>query len=92
MILRLQVVAKATARRGARAREVDAKAEAPPAGERALVEGRRPGVGEAVVFDETAVEAVPGGFAGEVRPKGRIGSDGAATEGVRGYVASSARG
>jgi hypothetical protein len=44
------------------------------------------------VFDETAAEAVPGGLAGEIRPKGRIGSRGAATEGVRGYVASSARG
>jgi hypothetical protein len=63
-----------------------------PAGERALVEGRRPGVGEAAVFDETAAEAVPGGFAGKVRPKGRIGSRGIATEGVRSYVASSARG
>jgi len=35
------------------------------AGERALVEGRRPGVGEAAVFDEAAVEAMPGGFTGE---------------------------
>lgn len=51
---------------GARAREVEAKAEAAAAGERALVEGRRPGVGEAVVFDEMAVELVSGGF----RPEG----------------------
>jgi len=62
------------------------------AGERALVEGRRPGVGEAVVFDETAAEAAPGGVTGAFRPKGRIGSRGIATEGVRGHVASSARG
>jgi len=62
------------------------------AGERALVEGRRPGVGEAVVFDETAAEAVPGGLAGEIQPKGRIVSRGVATEGVRGHVTSSARG
>jgi len=68
------------------------KTEASLAGERALVEGRRPGVGEAVVFDETMVEAAPGGIVGEVRPKGRIASSGPATEGVRGYVASSARG
>jgi len=51
-------------------------AQAALAGERALVEGRRPGIGEAVVFDETAAEAVPGGFAGKVRPKGRAGSEG----------------
>jgi len=62
------------------------------AGERALVEERRSGVDEAVVFDETAAEAAPGGFAEQVRPKGRSGSRGAATEDVRGYVASSARG
>jgi len=62
------------------------------AGERALVEGRRPGVGEAVVFDETAAEAAPGGVTGAFRPKGRIGSRGIATEGVRGHVAGSARG
>jgi len=67
-------------------------AQAVLAGERALVEGRRPGIGEAVVLDGTAVEAVPGGFTGRVGPKGRAGSGGIATEGVRGYVASSARG
>jgi hypothetical protein len=62
------------------------------AGERALVEGRRPGVDEAVVFDETVAEAAPGGFAGKIRPKGRMRPGRIATEGVRGWVASSARG
>jgi len=46
------------------------------AGETALVEGRRPGVDEAVVFDETAAEATPGGATGEARPKGRISPGG----------------
>jgi hypothetical protein len=62
------------------------------AGEGALVEGRRPGLAEAVVFDETAVGAGPGGSAGWVRPKGRSWSSGAATEGVRGHATGSARG
>jgi len=62
------------------------------AGERALVEGRRPGFDEAVVFDEAAVEASLAAFAGWIRPKGRSRTERAATEGVRGYVASSARG
>lgn len=61
---------------GARAREAAAKVEASLAGERALVEGRRPFAGEAVVFDETAAKAADGGSAEKVRPKGRIGRAG----------------
>jgi len=62
------------------------------AGERALVEGRRPGGDEAAVFDETAVESVPGGphREGPTERSDRLG--GAARQGVRGYVAGSARG
>jgi len=76
MILYLQAFVKAAAPEWARAREVEAKAEAARTGERALVEERRPGVGEAVVFDETAAEAVPGGFAreGSAERSGRLDS------------------
>jgi len=88
MILRLGAAARAASRRRARARAA-----------RAVQQGREHSSREGVlvsakqhVFDETAAEAVPGGFAGEVRPKGRIGSRGIATEGVRGHVAGSARG
>ena len=63
----------------------------PVAGESALVGGRRPGYGEAVVFDETAVEAEPGGcqrgIGRKTGPKRVV-----ATEGVRGNAARSARG
>jgi len=92
MILRLRVAAQAATGRRARARGAEAKAEAAQQGRE---HSSREGVlvsAKQHVFDETAVEAVPGGFIGKVRPKGRIGPDGIATEGVRGYVASSARG
>jgi len=80
------------ARRGCEPERRKRKPKPLLAGERALVEGRRSGVEEAAVFDETAVESVPGGFTEKVRPKGRIGFGGSATQGVRGYVVSSARG
>jgi len=88
MILRLGGAARAAARRRARARAAKAVQQGREHSSRegVLVSAKQP------VFDETAAEAVPGGFAGVVRPKGRIGSRGIATEGVRGYVASSARG
>jgi hypothetical protein len=41
----------------------------PVAGESALVGGRRPGCGEAAVFDETAVETEPGGCQREIGRK-----------------------
>jgi len=41
--------------------------------ERALVDGRRPGVAQAAVFDETAVDAVPGGRCASGRSKGCLG-------------------
>jgi len=46
----------------------------PFAGETALVEGRRPGAVEAVVFDEKAADAAPGGVVEKRRPKGRLPS------------------
>ena len=49
--------------------------DGPVAGESALVGGRRPGCGEAAVFDETAVEAEPGGcrrgIGRKIGPSGR---------------------
>jgi len=78
--------------RGGRARGASRARGRAGAEERALVEGRRPGFDEVAVFDETAAEAGPGGFAGRARPRGRIPFGGAATEGVRGYATGSARG
>jgi hypothetical protein len=69
------------------------KAKAEPAdgaGEARLVEGRRPGFKESTAFDEAVAEMEPGGGS-VVRLSGRIVRD-AATEDVRGYVASSTRG
>jgi hypothetical protein len=70
------------------ARPTEPRAQAsgtpPGAGERALVEGRRPGSDEAVVFDETIVKrglvVSPGGLDRKVGSRAR----GAATEDVRG--------
>jgi hypothetical protein len=50
------------------------------AGERALVEGRRPGSDEASVFDEALGEAGLAALPGGIRPKGRSAPGGAATE------------
>ena len=88
MILCLGAAARAAARRRARAGAAQAAQQGREHSSRegVLVSAKRR------VFDETSVEAVPGGCAGVVRPKGRIGSREVATEGVRGYVASSARG
>jgi len=55
-----------------------------------FVEGRRPGSGETVIFDEVAAEVEPGGVSW-ARLKGRAVAM-AATEGVRGYATSSVRG
>jgi len=62
------------------------------AGERALVEGRRPGSGEASGFDETLGEAGLAAPHGGIRPKGRSAPRRAATEDVRGHATGSARG
>jgi len=59
------------------------------AGERALVEGRRPGFDEATVFDETAVEASLAAPTSGPGRKAGSRSRRAATEGVRGYAMGS---
>jgi len=69
-------VCHAAGGRRARARAVNAKACAAPARETVLVEGRRPGVDEAVVFDETAAGAASGGSNGEIWLRGQVGSEG----------------
>lgn len=65
----------------------NAAARAVVAGERVIIGGRRPGPGEAVPFDEAMVGAGSGGQ--QVgQPQGWL-TEGAATLGVRGYVAGS---